>query len=98
MITIYIIAAILGIALATIWFFIDKHSYYEDYEPFTRFMARMIIPTGCFTIAMLLTSLIIGFNDWWNYCPYHYISINKNRNTTKYFYVKTRQCRVNQVL
>lgn len=60
MITLYIIAAILGIALATIWFFIDKNSYYEDYEPFARFMARMIIPTGCFTIAMLLTSLIIG--------------------------------------
>ncbi len=60
MITLYIIAAILGIALATIWFFIDKHSYYEDYEPFARFMARMCIPAGVFTIAMLLTSLIIG--------------------------------------
>lgn len=60
MITIYIIAAILGIALATIWFFIDKHSYYEDYEPFARFMARLIIPAGCLTIAVLLTYLIIG--------------------------------------
>ena len=60
MITLYIIAAILGITLATIWFFIDKHSYYEDYEPFARFMARMCIPASFFTIAILLTSLIIG--------------------------------------
>jgi len=60
MITIYIIASILGIALATIWFFIDKNSYYEDYEPCARFIARMIIPAGCLTIAVLITYLIIG--------------------------------------
>lgn len=56
MITLYIIAAILGLTLATIMFFVN----YECHGKFERFLVTMCIPACFLTIAMLLTSLIIG--------------------------------------
>ena len=56
MITIYIITPILGIILATIMHFVN----YECPGKFERFLITMCVP-GCFlTIAVILTSMIIG--------------------------------------
>ncbi len=61
MITIYIIAAILGITLATIGFFVNKNSYYEYPFPGLRFVVILVIPiVGCLMTAIFITSLIIG--------------------------------------
>lgn len=60
MITIYIIAVVLGLILATIMYFVNKFSYYEDYDPFGRFLLTMCVPAGLLTITVVFTSLIIG--------------------------------------